>query len=124
MAQRAATVNFFAKLSEDPEAMTEYREESHRFLEEQRQLQAGIVFTIKRQSVTFDSCKFLSNSYGEKTIETKYGVVTAETNANDVVIKNCVFENNDFGDKNIVVSCLSELELPLETSTVMDQSSD
>jgi hypothetical protein len=99
------TINYYEKLMNDPQAMTKHREASRRVTaQQQRQLQSSnssVVLT--RQLITFEKCKFLNNTYGAKLDATNYGVIGCETTLNDVVVKDCIFENNQFGDANITV---------------------
>lgn len=92
--QSGHLVNYYAQLLQDPEQLEALQEHN-------RALQT-IEGSERRQLTTFDSCVFDFNTYGERTTATNWGVIGAETNSNDVVIKNCVFENNDFGDTDIV----------------------
>jgi hypothetical protein len=97
------TMNYYEKLMNDPQAMAEYREASRRATQ-QRQLQSssnGVELT--RQQITFDNCKFMNNTYGAKMDATNYGVIGGETALNDVAVKGCIFQNNQFGDGNITV---------------------
>ena len=99
------TITFFTNLLKDPAALSEYREAVRLEQEEKRQLQTSS--GIRRQVVTFDGCLFKNNTYGEKSDITNYGVISTVTFTGDIIVKESIFEYNDFGNKDIDVSLLS-----------------
>jgi hypothetical protein len=56
-----------------------------------------------RQLVTFDTCLFHGNAAGPEALVTSYGVIDVETKHNDVVIKGCLFMDNEFDVTDSVV---------------------
>ena len=100
-------VDFYAHLLNDPVAMQEWRQDvvarrgKERNLEE---MARELEIKVTRQNVTFVDCKFEGNTYGEKTDATNYGTIGVETDDNDLAVHGCIFEDNKFGDINIVVS--------------------
>jgi hypothetical protein len=60
-----------------------------------------------RQEITFDGCLFQHISFSAvASANSKFGVITIESRYDDLVIENCIFEQNDFGDPNIGVGCV------------------
>jgi hypothetical protein len=58
----------------------------------------------RRQKITFDNCTFKDNAQGAKSGFEKYGIISVEGSADDLILRSCSFRNNEFGDPLDVVS--------------------
>jgi len=97
---RASEVEYYSRILEDPEAKAEYLEMAAVYHDDERDDERELQ-TSNRSVVTFEKCLFKGNSYGLNVPGlTNPGVIAAETDTNDVIIKNCQFEDNHFGDAN------------------------
>jgi hypothetical protein len=86
-------LNYFSNLMKDSKALAEHNDANRRG--HQRALQIG-VGVMERQTVTFENCLFISNSAGPEGPLTQDGLIYVAEVSNSVIIKNCIFENNDF----------------------------
>jgi len=96
-------IDYYANLLNDPQAMEKFRAESQHpqnHPHDVRELQQS---EILRQNVTFIGCRFEENTYGIADAATNYGALAAGTADNDLVVRECIFSGNQFGDINIVV---------------------
>jgi hypothetical protein len=86
-------LNHYSNLMKDTKALAEHNDANRR--SHQRALQVG-GDVMERQTVTFENCLFISNSAGPEGPLTQDGLIYIAEVSNSVIIKNCIFENNDF----------------------------
>lgn len=91
-------MTYYAELLENPQQLQAIRNEN-RHLDEENE---------ERQAVYMDSCLFSFNRPGDRrSAGTNFGVIGVETESNDLFLKNCLFEHNDFGDPETMVRFIS-----------------
>jgi hypothetical protein len=86
---------YYSNVLEDPAAMKEYVEDARASYDRALQVGGDI---IEKQVVTFENCVFVNNSVGPEGGLTQDGVIYVASPSNELIIKNCTFKNNDFGD--------------------------
>jgi hypothetical protein len=86
-------LNYYSNLMKDPKALAEQNDANRRG--HQTALRVG-GDVMERQTVTFENCLFISNSAGPEGPLTQDGLIYIAEVSNSVIIKNCIFENNDF----------------------------
>lgn len=116
-------LDFYANILTNPAAMQEWRQDVAARRGDERNLAEiarELQITVTRQNVTFADCKFMGNTYGEKSEATNYGTIGVETGDNDLTVERCIFSDNEFGDINIVVRIIDH---ELQMLCVIDNSS-
>ena len=96
-------IDYYANLLANPLAMEEFRAKSQHPQNHHHDVRELQQSAILRQNVTFIGCRFEENTYGIADAATNYGTLAAETADNDLVVRECIFSGNQFGDANIVV---------------------
>jgi hypothetical protein len=85
---------YYSDILKDPVALKEYMENARETYD--RALQVG-GDVIQVQTVTFEDCLFIGNSVGPEGVLTQDGVIFVASPSNVVILKNCTFQDNDYG---------------------------
>jgi hypothetical protein len=83
------------------EALEEHGKNQRGELEAPKEDDRALQESVRRQMVVFDGCLFEDNAQDEVSSLVEFGIITIGTDVNDLIIRNTLFRNNFFGNKEV-----------------------